>query len=55
MKIRMAFDPELAAMELEDHFGQITRILFTNVERNPKVDQKLFEFVVPEGVDVVGG
>ena len=55
MKIRMAFDPELAAMELEDHFGQITRILFTKVERNPKLDSKLFEFVVPEGVDVVGG
>lgn len=55
MKIRMAFDPELAAMELEDHLGQITRILFTRVERNPKVDGKLFEFVVPEGVDVVGG
>ena len=54
MKIRMAFDPELAAMELEDHFGQITRILFTNVERNPELDLKLFEFVVPEGVDVVG-
>ena len=54
MKIRMAFNPELAAMELEDHFGQITRILFTKVERNPKLDQKLFEFVVPEGVDVVG-
>ena len=54
MKIRMAFDPELAAMELEDHFGQITRILFTNVERNPKLDQGLFEFVVPDGVDVVG-
>ena len=54
MKIRMAFDPELAAMELEDHFGQITRILFTKEERNPKLDSKLFEFVVPEGVDVVG-
>lgn len=53
-KIRLAFDPELAAMELEDYLGQITRILFTNVERNPKVDDGLFEFVVPEGVDVVG-
>lgn len=52
--IRLAFDPELAAMELEDNLGQITRILFTNVERNPEVDGELFEFVVPEGVDVVG-
>jgi outer membrane lipoprotein carrier protein len=52
--IRLAFDPELAAMELEDHLGQITRILFSKVERNPKVDDKLFEFVVPDGVDIVG-
>ncbi len=42
----------LAGMELSDNFGQLTRIYFSNLQLNPKLDASNFEFVVPEGVDV---
>ncbi len=43
---------KLAGMELSDNFGQLTRIYFTRLEVNPKLDDAIFEFTVPEGVDV---
>ncbi len=54
-KIRLAFDEHtLHAMELFDSFGQTTRLVFSNVQRNPAIDPQIFQFTPPQGVDVVG-
>ena len=54
-RVRMGFSPGgLAAMELTDHFGQVTRLRFTNLVRNPKVDAAEFRFDPPKGTDVLG-
>ena len=54
-KFRVGFRKgQLAAMELNDAFGNRTRITFTQFERNPKIDAKDFVFVPPKGADVVG-
>ena len=42
------------AMELVDHFGQTTRLRFSNLERNPKIDPGRFQFTPPPGTDVLG-
>jgi outer membrane lipoprotein carrier protein len=44
----------LQAMELTDHFGQITQLRFSRLERNPKVDKSEFRFQPPKGSDVLG-
>jgi len=44
----------LAAMELNDSFGQTTQIRFTNIERNPALEASLFRFSPPKGADVIG-
>ena len=44
----------LAAMELRDNFGQATQIVFSNFESGIVLDDELFEFTAPEGVDVIG-
>ena len=52
-RIRLGFDGEtLRTMELEDAFGQLTRLEFSDVERNPSLDESLFTFTPPEGADV---
>jgi len=54
-KVRMGFAGDaLAAMELTDHFGQVTRLRFSNLVRNPKVDPGEFRFDPPKGADVLG-
>jgi outer membrane lipoprotein carrier protein len=54
-KFRVGFRKGLlAAMELNDAFGNRTRITFSQFERNPKIDAKEFVFVPPKGADVVG-
>lgn len=45
----------LMAMEIVDALDQTVRIRFSDLRRNVKLDPKRFEFVVPEGVDVIGG
>jgi outer membrane lipoprotein carrier protein len=45
---------DLEIMELEDGFGQTTTLIFTNLERNPKIDPATFRFTPPAGVDVIG-
>jgi outer membrane lipoprotein carrier protein len=40
-------------MELFDAFGNRTRITFSKLERNAKIDAKEFIFVPPKGADVV--
>jgi outer membrane lipoprotein carrier protein len=45
---------ELAAMELADKLGQTTRIDFSELTRNTRLDDALFRFEPPAGVDVIG-
>lgn len=40
-------------LELVDNFGQRTILLLSDIERNPELDEALFGFEVPEGVDVL--
>jgi outer membrane lipoprotein carrier protein len=41
------------AMRLFDNFGQQTRLEFSKVERNPKLDAESFRFTPPKGADVL--
>ena len=41
------------AMLLVDSFGQTTRLTFSRVERNPKLDADAFRFTPPKGADVL--
>lgn len=53
--VRLGFRGDaLEAMELTDGFGQTTHLHFTHERRNPPLDNALFKFDPPEGVDVVG-
>lgn len=53
--VRLGFDRDhLRVMELNDAFGQQTRIRFLNVKRNPAINPARLTFVPPPGVDVVG-
>jgi chaperone LolA len=53
-KVRMGFNKNtLETMELHDHFGQITVIQLSRLERNPKFSADHFTFTPPKGADVV--
>ncbi|MDD2702307.1 MAG: outer membrane lipoprotein chaperone LolA [Sideroxydans sp.] len=54
--IRMGFNAqsELAAMELNDAFGNTTILRFAHLQRNPQLAPALFHFVPPKGADVLG-
>lgn len=53
--VRLAFDThDLRRMELVDGFGQITRMLFSDVTRDANITAAAFRFVLPMGVDVIG-
>jgi len=43
---------QLGGMELGDNFGQLTRIYFSNIKINPVLNDSLFDFKAPKGVDV---
>lgn len=43
---------DLRGMELNDNFGQVTRIYFSNVKRGLRLSPELFKFTPPAGVDV---
>ena len=45
---------ELAAMELRDTFGQATQIRLENFNDDVDFDDSVFDFEVPDGVDVIG-
>jgi outer membrane lipoprotein carrier protein len=52
-EIRLGFDGEtLRVMELKDAFGQLTRLRFAKVERNPTLAPSLFQFTPPDGADI---
>ncbi len=48
-------DIGIKAMNLFDQFGQETRIRFQQIEINPVIDNQIYDFTPPEGVDVFGG
>jgi outer membrane lipoprotein carrier protein len=53
--VRMGFGEQgVQAMELVDHFGHTTRLRFSKLQRNPKIDAAEFRFQPPKGADVLG-
>lgn len=53
-RIRLGFvKQELRAMELEDSFGQTTRVAFRSVISNGKTEASQFRFTPPKGADVI--
>ena len=53
-RIRLGFDGDLLGMMiLFDNLGQTTRIDFENQKVNQQINQELFRFVPPEGVDII--
>lgn len=54
-KILMGFkNNKIQEMSLIDSFGHTTKIVFSQVEVNPALEQSSFLFKTPKGVDVVG-
>lgn len=54
-ELRLGFSGrDLRRMQLLDRLGQVTRLEFEQVERNPPLDRAIFTLVPPAGVDVVG-
>jgi len=54
-KVRLAFDrDELAIIEVNDSFGNQTRILFTGIVRNRELESGLFELQLPADTDIIG-
>lgn len=47
-------DDALESLSILDAFGQRTLIRFSAIERNAPVDEALFRFQPPRGVDVIG-
>jgi len=43
----------LRAMELRDNFGQTTMLVFSGLEKNPRLATDLFKFTPPKGADVI--
>lgn len=53
--VRLGFaGSDLQIMEMTDNFGQLTKLQFTHVVKNPKLDEAMFDFSPPPGVDVIG-
>lgn len=52
--IQLAFDKDqIRIMELKDGFGQITRLEFQQMKKNPAFAASVFKFTPPKGVDVI--
>lgn len=55
ISIRIGFlDDQMQHLEMSDTFGQITRFVFSNILRNPKLNPELFVFKPPSGIDLIG-
>ncbi|MGB5733602.1 MAG: outer membrane lipoprotein chaperone LolA [Thiohalocapsa sp.] len=51
-KLQIGFlDGELDTLVMEDRFGQLTRFIFTNLDRNPQLQYAMFRFKRPAGAD----
>ncbi|MFV1983600.1 MAG: outer membrane lipoprotein chaperone LolA [Thiohalomonadales bacterium] len=46
-------DGNLKLMEMIDNFGQQTQLRFDKIDKNPNLKSDTFNFVPPEGVDVI--
>lgn len=54
-RMRLGFTKAmLTRMELEDALGNITLLEFAKSQRNPTLDDKIFEFKAPAGADIIG-
>jgi outer membrane lipoprotein carrier protein len=54
-RLHVHFSGELLTrIDAEDSFGNTTQFSFTRLERNPKLDEKIFTFTPPAGADVIG-
>jgi outer membrane lipoprotein carrier protein len=55
-KILMAFNSmsQLVEMDLSDTFGHMTVLRFSDMQRNPRIAEQEFQFVPPQGADVLG-
>ncbi|RDH86327.1 MAG: outer membrane lipoprotein carrier protein LolA [endosymbiont of Escarpia spicata] len=45
---------ELRRMDMSDSFGQVTRFVFSNITRNTELQEELFIFDPPSGLDLIG-
>lgn len=53
-QIELGFaDSQLKRMVMQDQFGQTTTVDFSQIQRNPKLDPKRFEFTPPKGADII--
>ncbi len=53
-EIRIGFeDNRLRLMELLDNLGQRTRISFVDLKENEPISESVFNFVPPDGVDII--
>jgi outer membrane lipoprotein carrier protein len=51
-KLQIGFaDGELDTLVMEDRFGQLTRFIFTKLDRNPQLQYTFFRFDRPAGAD----
>jgi outer membrane lipoprotein carrier protein len=51
-KLQIGFvDGELDTLLMEDRFGQLTRFVFTDVDRNAQLQYSMFRFKRPRGAD----
>ena len=51
-KLQIGFsDGELDTLVMEDRFGQLTRFIFTKLDRNPQLQYAFFRFDRPPGAD----
>lgn len=54
-RVLLAFkDHELMKMKMFDNFGQVTELMFSNIQLNKPFANRQFNFVPPQGVDVIG-
>ena len=56
IRILLAFaDQQLARLELNDKFGQVSRFSFFEMQRNVPIDPQLFVYQGPDDWDVLQG
>lgn len=47
------YDNTLESMRIYDATGQVTEIVFTEIDLAPQIDESTFQFKAPNGVDVI--
>lgn len=54
-RVLLGFDEhKLKEMKMYDNFGQLTVLTFSNIQLNKFFANRQFNFIAPEGVDVIG-